>query len=79
MRFLAGDCLLNQGSLSGLQLALSEDNDYIDEMYVREKIRATIQTLEGIEHDLDICIRIGEGKQGFGLPLCIKPQTLNTP
>lgn len=73
MRFLANDCLLKQGALSGLQLALSEDNDYIDEHYVREKIRETIKTLEGIEHDLDICIRIGEGKQGF------KPQTLNTP
>jgi hypothetical protein len=59
MRFYSSDCLLNQGSLSGLQKALSEDNAYIDEHYVREKIEATIKTLRGLEHDLNICIAIG--------------------
>lgn len=61
MRFLANDCLLKQGALSGLQLALSEDNEYLDEHYVREKIAATIKTLQGIEHDLDICVKIDNG------------------
>lgn len=61
MRFLANDCLLKQGALSGLQLALSEDNKYLDEHYVREKIAETIKVLQGIEHDLDICVKIDNG------------------
>ena len=68
MRFYAGDCILKQGSLSGLQMALSatdtngSDKKYLDEMYIREKIRSTIKVLEGIEHDLDICVMIEKGK-----------------
>ena len=61
MQFLAGDCLLHEGALSGLQKALSQEK-YLDNHYIRDKINSIRKTLDGLEHDLAIAERIEKGK-----------------
>jgi hypothetical protein len=56
MRHLAGDYLTNQGPLSGLRKELS-NQDYVDPMYLREKIQTVRSTMDALEHDLKILER----------------------
>jgi len=60
MQHIAGDYLLNQGPITGLQRELT--HEYIDVSYVKEKCRLIKIAVDGIEHDLNICIAIEKGE-----------------
>ena len=60
---MVNDYLLKQGPLTGLQRELT--HEYIAPEYIREKCRYIRQTMDGLEHDLDICVAIEKNEFPF--------------